>query len=133
MGLEGEDDRQEVGYYSGYLASAFFIAQTLSSYGWGWVSEQPKVGKKRVLQFGMSTTIISLLVFGFSVNYWMAMAARIMWGFCNSNFPTAKSVIYLMSDETNRAKGFSLVGFMWGFGSIGASSLALPHLICLRC
>lgn len=83
-----------------------------------------------------------MLAFGFSTNYWMALAFRTTGGLLNGtnfffqkltnqnlimskkgNLGVAKTVTGEITDATNRSKGFSIIGFVTGFGFIGTHLL----------
>ena len=82
-----EDDSQ-IGYYAGYIASAFSLGQFISSFFWGWFSD--RIGRKPVLLLGAGGTFLSVLFFGFSINFPMALAARCLAGMLNGNVGVAK-------------------------------------------
>lgn len=109
-------DQKEVGYYSGYLASSFFFGQLISSYFWGYLSD--KYGRRPILLIGVFGSMVSTTLFGFSPYYFWAIAIRTFGGFMNSNFSISRSYIGDITDSTNRVRGFSFVGLMWGAGSI---------------
>ncbi|KAJ3017433.1 UNVERIFIED_CONTAM: hypothetical protein HDU68_011688 [Siphonaria sp. JEL0065] len=93
FGLSNEKD---VGFYVGFIASAFSLAQFMTSLLWGWVSD--RVGRRPSLQ--------------------MAIASRFLCGILNGNIGIAKCVIGEITDSTNQSFGFSLIGIMWSCGTI---------------
>ncbi|KAM9889261.1 hypothetical protein OXX69_012889, partial [Metschnikowia pulcherrima] len=74
---------EEISKYSGYLASSFAFCQFLFAMQWGKMSD--RVGRKPVLLCGLLGTSASLLLFGFSTNYYMALFARSLAGVLNGN------------------------------------------------
>lgn len=108
--------QEEVGYYSGYLASSFFLGQFASSYVWGYLSD--KYGRRPILLIGVFGSMVSTSLFGISPSYGWAIAIRTFGGLMNSNFAIARSYIGDITDATNRVRGFSFVGLMWGAGAI---------------
>lgn len=94
---------EEVGYYSGYLASSFFLGQFVSrfvsflkykkklltspshyifSYFWGYLSD--KYGRRPILLIGVFGSMVSVTMFGFSQSYFWAIFIRSVGGFLNS-------------------------------------------------
>lgn len=109
-------DEQRLGYFAGYLASAFYFGQVLSGSFWGWLADRK--GRRTSLLLGLCNTFITTLLFGFSMSYPWAVAARVLGGLGSANFAVAKSYISDITDETNRSAGFSKLSLAWGVGSI---------------
>jgi MFS family permease len=102
------------GIYAGMLASAFNIGAFISGMIWGPLAD--RWGRRPVLLAGIVGTVISALWFGFSTNYWMAVAARMLWGVLNGNVPVAKAYLSEICDDSSQAKGFAIIGFAGSFG-----------------
>lgn len=119
------DNDKELGYYAGYIASAFSVGQLTSrcvlpclssvymwpiwalcapglfavrliplisltlniscSFFWGWISDRK--GRRPILLVGLIGTFVSVLMFGFAVNFPMALAARFTAGLLNGACP----------------------------------------------
>ena len=109
-------DRSAVGYYAGFLASSYFLAQTITSPLWGKLSDV--IGRRPVALFGMLGTAFFNLAFGFSPNFWFAVACRFLCGFCNANMLITKAMLNEISTADNQAWNFSLYGMAWGVGCI---------------
>jgi MFS family permease len=109
-------DGTQVAYYAGLITAVFSICEAISSIFWGMLSD--KIGRKPVIIMGLLGTTISLLTFGLSPNYYVAMFARGMSGALNGNVGVIKSIVAEMTDETNRPEAFSYMGVMFGFGCI---------------
>jgi len=71
-------DAKNVGYYSGLIESAFAFTQFLTILQWGRASD--RIGRRPILITGLSGVSISILVFGFSRNLPMMIAARCIAG-----------------------------------------------------
>jgi len=80
-----------IGKMSGYLGSAFFIGNFAGSMIWGWLSDI--MGRKLVILLGLSGTIFSQLMFGFSQNFGWAIASRFLWGLLNGNLGVVKTYV----------------------------------------
>ncbi|KAJ3076323.1 hypothetical protein HDU98_004307 [Podochytrium sp. JEL0797] len=107
---------KEVGFYVGFIASSFSLAQFMTSLMWGWVSD--RVGRRPVLLVGLLGNAVSLILFGQAKTLRMAIASRMLCGFLNGNVGIAKCIIGEITDSTNQSFGFSLIGIMWSVGTI---------------
>lgn len=67
---------------------------------------------------GLIGNSISSCLFGLSKNLWWAIAARALCGIVNGNAGVARSMVSEITDNTNKAKAFSIFGFCWGVGMI---------------
>ncbi|KAI8914309.1 major facilitator superfamily domain-containing protein [Gorgonomyces haynaldii] len=105
---------KDIGYYVGFVASAFSLAQLLTSVPWGMVSD--KIGRRPVLLIGLAGNTIGMLCFGVSKSLAFAVAARGFCGLVNGNIGVAKSVLGEITDADNRAVAFSLIGLNYGLG-----------------
>ncbi|KAI8617269.1 major facilitator superfamily domain-containing protein [Chytriomyces sp. MP71] len=112
----GLSSDKEVGYYVGFIASAFSLAQFCTSLGWGFLSD--RVGRRPVLLVGLIGNAISLILFGQATTLRAAILSRMLCGVLNGNVGVAKCVIGEVTDETNQGLGFSLIGIMWSLGTI---------------
>lgn len=108
---------QEISKYSGYLASSFAFCQFLCAVQWG--KALNKVGRKPILLFGLFGTSLSLLLFGFSTNYYMALGARSLAGCLNGNIAVLRTVIgEICVERRHQALGFSTLPLLFNFGSV---------------
>ena len=71
-------DEDSASFYAGIFISAFALAESLTGMFWGALSD--RVGRKPVLLVGCAGTMISLLLVGFSTNFWIALAGRALGG-----------------------------------------------------
>ncbi|KAG5419103.1 hypothetical protein I9W82_002870 [Candida metapsilosis] len=110
----------DVSRYSGYLASSFAFSQFLSSVKWGKASD--KYGRKPIILLGCLGTAISMIVFGFSTNFYMACAARIMMGLLNGNVSIMRTTVgEIAVEKRHQGIAFSNLSLLWSFGKcIGA-------------
>ena len=75
--------KNDASFYCGILIASFSLAESITSMFWGTLSD--RVGRKPVLLLGCFGTMLSLLVVGFSQNFAMALAGRIVGGLLNGN------------------------------------------------
>jgi MFS family permease len=107
---------QSLGLYSGLLAGSFQIGQFMSATFWGRMSD--KYGRKLTLVAGLSGSMVSGLLFGFSPNFPMAISSRLLSGLLNGNIGVMKSFLCVLTDDSNRTRAFSLLPMFWGLGSV---------------
>lgn len=101
----------------GYLALSFAFCQFLFAVQWG--KALNRVGRKPILLFGLFGTSLSLLLFGFSTNYYMALMARSLAGCLNGNVAVLRTVIgEVCVERKHQALGFSTLPLLFNFGSV---------------
>lgn len=86
-------DIDHAGYYSGYIVSAFMIGRLLTSYYWGSVAD--RIGRKPIIAISCFAISILSILFGMSVNLWMAILTRFFLGLLNP----LNSVVKTMTSE----------------------------------
>ncbi|KAN0130269.1 major facilitator superfamily transporter [Lactarius tabidus] len=108
-------DERKVGYYAGLILSLYFAAQSVTILQWSRLSD--KIGRKPVLLCGLLGSIASNLLFGISRSFSALVFSRCLNGMLNGNIGVMKSMMAELTDETNMARGFSLVPLTWAVGS----------------
>lgn len=76
-------DRSSASFWAGVFISAFALAESLTGMFWGGLSD--RIGRKPVLLIGCGGTLVSLLIVGFSPNFWVALAGRAMGGLLSTS------------------------------------------------
>ncbi|KAH6909206.1 major facilitator superfamily multidrug-resistance, DHA1 sub-family [Coprinopsis sp. MPI-PUGE-AT-0042] len=109
-----EGDERKTGYYAGLIESVFFLAEALTVFQWGWLSDQ--LGRKPVLLLGPLGLAFAMLGFGLSKTFLSLVMFRCMQGVFNGNIGVSKSVLAEISDPTSLAEVFSLLPLMWSLG-----------------
>lgn len=71
----------QVAFYAGMITSAFTLAEFSTGFLWGKLSD--RIGRKPILLCGLIGTAVSVLVFGFSRNFYTALLARALGGLLN--------------------------------------------------
>ncbi|KAH9039475.1 MFS general substrate transporter [Lactarius deliciosus] len=107
-------DEKKVGYYAGLIVSLYFAAEAITVLQWSRLSDY--VGRKPVLLCGLLGTIVSSLLFGLSRSFWALVLSRCLHGMLNGNIGVMKSMMAELTDETNMARGFSLLPVTWCVG-----------------
>eukprot|EP01133_Synstelium_polycarpum_P012364 gene12364-14504_t len=111
-------DEEKLGYYVGVLASAFYISQFFSSFFWGWLSNIK--GRRPALLIGLIGTMVTSVMFGMSTQYWIAIVFRFLSGLVNGNVGVSKTMVGEITDSSNQARAFTIMGISWGCGAIVA-------------
>lgn len=113
LSIIGGDERK-VGYYAGVLVSLYFAAEAATILQWSRLSDY--IGRKPVLLCGLLGTIISIILFGLSRSFWSLVFCRCLNGMLNGNIGVIKSMLAELTDDTNMARGFSLIPVIWAIG-----------------
>eukprot|EP00656_Telonema_subtile_P012420 TRINITY_DN16254_c0_g1_i1.p1 TRINITY_DN16254_c0_g1~~TRINITY_DN16254_c0_g1_i1.p1 ORF type:complete len:566 (-),score=107.24 TRINITY_DN16254_c0_g1_i1:30-1727(-) len=112
--IDGNDSSQ-VSYYSSIIASTFNLAQFVSSFWWGSLSD--RVGRRPVMLWGMAGSVVCLVGFGFSSSLAAAVTIRALHGLLNGNSGVCKTYMREITDSSNQTRGMALFGTFWGIGS----------------
>jgi MFS family permease len=133
-----------------------YAAEAATAIHWNRLSDH--VGRKPVLLSCLAGTIVAILSFGLSRSFWalvfrydnssragprvggdvpltcglFLIASRCLQGALKGNIGVVKSAIAELTDETNVARGFSLLPMTWAFGLVvGFAIFAYSHLCSL--
>ncbi|KAJ7881020.1 major facilitator superfamily multidrug-resistance, DHA1 sub-family [Mycena olivaceomarginata] len=109
-GITGGEETK-TGFYAGILESAFFLAEGLTVFQFGRLSDI--YGRRPVLLLGPLGLAISMLGFGLSKTFWTLFLFRCIQGACNGNIGVTRTVINDIAHPTNIADIFSLVPLLW--------------------
>ncbi|XP_076955298.1 protein ZINC INDUCED FACILITATOR-LIKE 1-like isoform X3 [Bidens hawaiensis] len=115
------EKEEDISYYAGFVGSAYMIGRALTSVFWGVVAD--RYGRKPVILIGLVTVVVFNTLFGFSVNYWMAIATRFLLGFLNGLLGPIKAYACELFREEHQALGLSSISTSWGIGLIIGPSL----------
>ena len=93
-------NRSATGLYVGCLGFSMMAGRTLFSPIWGSISD--KYGRKKVFLLSTLSIGVFSITFGFSPNYWVALASRILIGSVNACSLVGKVLIaeYTNSDPS---------------------------------
>jgi MFS family permease len=106
----------QVGVYVGTIASAFALAQLVTSFFWGWLSD--KIGRKPVILTGTILTAVCFVAFGFCRTLWQAIAIQALMGFVNGNQGVVSTCLGEITDRSNQSKAFTYLPVLYGLGGI---------------
>ncbi|CAE6480416.1 unnamed protein product [Rhizoctonia solani] len=125
------DDPKRVGYYSGTLESMFALAQVLTVYGYGRLSD--RIGRKPVILFSVFAMALSSGLFGLSHSFAHMAVARTFVGLLSGYTSVIQSILGEITDGTNQALAvaYSAYALCYPIGTfIGwAEHLMLPQLL----
>lgn len=111
------DKKEDIATYSGYLSASFAFFQFMCCVQWGKASD--KVGRKVILLIGLFGTSCSLLLFGFSKNFYIALLARSTMGMVNGNIAVLRTAIgEIATERRHQAIAFSTLPLLWNVGSV---------------
>ncbi|KAL7157905.1 hypothetical protein ABFS83_02G107600 [Erythranthe nasuta] len=107
---------EDIGYYAGFIGSSYMFGRALTSVFWGAVSD--RYGRKPVIIIGCATVVVFNTLFGFSVNFWMAITTRFLLGCFNGLLGPIKAYACETVREEHQSLGLSAVSTAWGTGLI---------------
>ncbi|KAI3725790.1 hypothetical protein L1987_65583 [Smallanthus sonchifolius] len=110
------EKEEDISYYAGFVGSSYMIGRALTSVFWGVVAD--RYGRKPVILLGTSTVVIFNTLFGFSVNYWMAITTRFFLGFLNGLLGPVKAYACELFPDRYQALALSSISTSWGIGLI---------------
>lgn len=110
-------DPSQISRFTGYLAASFALAQFLCCIHWGRLSD--RIGRKYVLICGLLGSAVSLTIFGFSTNFYMALAARTTAGALNGNIAVLQTMVgEIATHRHHQSIAFSMLPLLWNVGCV---------------
>ncbi|KAM9897142.1 hypothetical protein OXX79_007054, partial [Metschnikowia pulcherrima] len=126
-------DASQISRYTGLLAASFAFSQFLCCIHWGRLSD--RIGRKPVLLTGLCGSAVSLLVFGFAKNFYVALAARTMAGALNGNIAVLQTLVgELVKERRHQGIAFATLPLFWNVGCVigpligGSKYLTRPRM-----
>jgi MFS family permease len=111
------DDDSRISFYAGMVTSAFTFAEFSTGVFWGRLSD--KIGRKPVLLTGLIGTALSVLIFGFAKNLYVALIARAIGGLLNGNMGVLQSTVAeLVTSKEHQPRAYTIMPLVWCLGSI---------------
>ncbi|KAH9018120.1 major facilitator superfamily domain-containing protein [Lactarius pseudohatsudake] len=107
-------DGKKVGYYTGIIVSAHFAAEAVTVLYWSRLSDH--IGRKPVLLLCLIGVIVSVIAFGLSRSFWAIIISRSLHGALKGYNGVVKSMMSELTDETNVARGFSMLPMSQSLG-----------------
>nr|QFR37134.1 MFS transporter [Cyberlindnera americana] len=111
------ETKAEVSKYAGFLASSFAFCQVLTAVFWGKFAD--KHGRKPTVIMGLTGSMISILLFGFSTTYPMAIFSRCLMGLVNGNVGVIRTMLgEIAQEKKHQALAFAVMPLLWSLGSV---------------
>ncbi|KAH8823441.1 hypothetical protein DL96DRAFT_1744226 [Flagelloscypha sp. PMI_526] len=114
--FEESQDNSRIALLTGFLASSFFLCQFLSSLLWS--SINTRCGTPFVLRMSLFGSFVTCLLFGLSRSFSDALVLRMLQGIFSGSIGVVRSAVSQVTDTTNEARAYSILGFCWGLGGI---------------
>lgn len=102
--------------FGGLLGSLYSILQFVFTPVLGTLSD--RVGRKPVVVFSLTATLISYLLWFFAGNFALLLLARLVGGIASANIATVTAIAADVTTQKNRSRGMALVGMAFGLGFI---------------
>ncbi|KAI4223476.1 MAG: hypothetical protein LQ349_007422 [Xanthoria aureola] len=110
-------DKSNASFFAGIFISAFALSESLTGIFWGSFSD--RIGRKPVLLFGCAGTMLSMLIVGFSTNFWIALTGRIVGGLLNGNIGVIQTMVgELVTKPEHEPRAYAVMPFVWSIGTI---------------
>ncbi|XP_073110476.1 probable peptide/nitrate transporter At3g43790 isoform X11 [Elaeis guineensis] len=107
---------EDIGFYAGFVGSAFMFGRALTSVFWGMVAD--RYGRKPVIVISIVSVIVFNTLFGLSTSYVMAITTRSLLGFLCGLLGPIKAYASEVCRREHQALGLSLVTTSRGIGLI---------------
>ncbi|KAF8267244.1 MFS general substrate transporter [Lactarius quietus] len=107
-------DARKVGYYTGIIMSLHYASEAATAFQWNRLSDH--IGRKPALLSCLVGTTIAILLFGLSHSFLALILSRCLHGAVRGHIGIVKSMITELTDETNNARGFSMLPLAWSVG-----------------
>ena len=115
-GTNQPPDEGQVGRLTGLLGGAFNLAQLITSFALGLLSD--KVGRKPILVLGNAACFLSICMYGLARKYWHAVAARLFGGILNGIIGAEKAAIGEAFHKEDQSRAFTYFALVWGIGTL---------------
>lgn len=114
-------DPQFVSTYFGYFISVYAFMQFIASPFLGALSD--KFGRRLILLVSLFGTGVDYLLMAFAPSLTILFLGRVISGLTGANQTVASSYMADISDDSNRAKNFGLIGAAFGIGFVVGPAL----------
>lgn len=108
-----------ISYQAGIINAAFPFAQFLTAMLWGRFADSEHGGRKRVIYIGLLGTMCSIIGFGFSHSFPMAVACRCLGGVLNGNIGVMRTMISeIIKEKKYQSRAFLILPMTFNIGVI---------------
>ncbi|KXL49330.1 MAG: hypothetical protein FE78DRAFT_179402 [Acidomyces sp. 'richmondensis'] len=123
----------DVGKWAGIASAIFSLFQAIMGIPWGRFSDQ--YGRKPAILIGLTSTMITSLLWGFSQSLPMAITVRALAGAGNGNVGIIRTTVAEMVPfKELQPRAFSIMPLVWNIGSIFGPTIggALANPLSVR-
>ncbi|KAJ7064824.1 hypothetical protein C8F01DRAFT_1128328 [Mycena amicta] len=106
-------------FWTGILVSTFFLTQFLTAILWATVAD--KYGRRFVLVVSLLGSTCSTVVFGTTTSLEEAICVRLLQGVFAGAVGVARGSVSFVTDSTNEARAYAILGFCWGMGGVAGA------------
>ncbi|KAL5546913.1 hypothetical protein UlMin_006600 [Ulmus minor] len=107
---------EDIGYYAGFVGSAFMLGRALTSLLWGMIAD--RYGRKPVIIFGTAALVIFNTLFGVSTSFWMAVSMRFFLGSLCGVLGPMRAYASEICRKEYQALALSIMSTSWGIGLV---------------
>ncbi|KAF2263107.1 MFS general substrate transporter [Lojkania enalia] len=108
-----------ISFQAGIIQAAFPGAQCLTAILWGKIADSEHGGRKRVIWLGLLGTMLSILGFGFSHSFPMAVFFRCLGGILNGNVGVMRTMISeIIKEKKYQSRAFIILPMTFNIGVI---------------
>lgn len=117
-----------ISYQAGIIHAAFPGAQFLTAILWGRFADAEYGGRKRAISIGLLGAMLSVVGFGFSHNFAMAVFFRCLGGVLNGNIGVMRTMISeIIKEKKYQSRAFLLLPMTFNIGVIIGPILGKYH------
>lgn len=110
-------DEANIAFWAGLTSAIFSLSQCLTAVPWGRLSD--RWGRKPVILLGLTCTMVTSLMWGFSTSLPMAVVARALQGGMNGNVGIIRTMVAEMCPWRElQPRAFSIMPLVWNLGSV---------------
>jgi hypothetical protein len=118
---------------AGIIQAAFPAAQFLTAILWGQFADSEYGGRKRVIWIGLLGTMFSIIGFGFSHSFPMAVSFRCLGGILNGNIGVMRTMISeIIKEKKYQSRAFLILPMTFNIGviigPILGTQISLPNI-----
>jgi hypothetical protein len=108
-----------ISYQAGIIGAAFPATQFVTAMLWGRFSDSEFGGRKRTIYLGLIGTMFSIVGFGFSSSFAMAVAFRCLGGILNGNVGVMRTMISeIIKEKKYQSRAFLILPMTFNTGVI---------------
>lgn len=110
-------DETNIAFWAGLTSAIFSLSQCLTAVPWGRASDH--WGRKPVILLGLTCTMVTSLMWGFSTSLPIAVVARALQGGMNGNVGIIRTMVAEMCPWRElQPRAFSIMPLVWNLGSV---------------